>query len=137
MSTRYNFDRLLNAGISYQDAVTLRRISMTLHRWHELECGDGNNYASWCISRGFKSGQAFIYDDNGKPYIERHAYTSNAPTYTLIADKERGALKRLQSIMVKYPKLSAYVQTDPRGASLYIGENLTDSNYNQGIAVYK
>ena len=31
---------LTNAGIQYQDAVQLRRISMTLNRWFELECGD-------------------------------------------------------------------------------------------------
>ena len=42
---------LTNAGIRYEDAVQLRRISMTLHRWHELECGDGNNYASWSLVR--------------------------------------------------------------------------------------
>lgn len=30
---------LIQAGIEYEDAKALRRISMTLHRWHELECG--------------------------------------------------------------------------------------------------
>jgi hypothetical protein len=35
-----------------QDAVQLRRIAMTLHRWRELECGNSNNYASWAIVRG-------------------------------------------------------------------------------------
>lgn len=133
----YNYDRLLNAGVSYDDAVSLRRISMTLHRWHELECGDSNDHASWCVVRGKKTGKAFEYDDVGKPYLERHAHTSNTPTYTLIADRERGALKRLAAIMANYPKLSAYVQTDPRGCALYIGEALNDSNYNQGIAVYQ
>ena len=133
----YNYDRLQNAGISYQDAVSLRRISMTLHRWHELECGDGNDYASWCIARGKKIGKVFEYDDNGKPYIERHAHTSNTPTYTLIPDRERGARKRLAAIMANYPKLTAYIQGDPRGCALYIGESLTDSNYSNGIAVYK
>lgn len=29
---------LMTAGISLDDAVALRRISMTLHRWHEAEC---------------------------------------------------------------------------------------------------
>jgi hypothetical protein len=33
--------RLEQIGISYDDANKLRRISMTLHRWFELECGDG------------------------------------------------------------------------------------------------
>ena len=133
----YNFDRLLNAGISYADAVSLRRISMTLHRWHEQECGDSNDYASWCISRGVKTGKVFEYDDNSQPFIECHAHTSNEPTYTRIADRERGALKRLAAIMVKYPTLTFYVQGDPRGCALYIGESLTDSNYSNGIAVYK
>lgn len=35
-----------------EDAESLRRISMTLHRWHELECGDGNEHGSWSIERG-------------------------------------------------------------------------------------
>lgn len=42
---------LLAAGISEDDALALRRIAMTLHRWHELECGDGNDYGSWAIER--------------------------------------------------------------------------------------
>jgi hypothetical protein len=133
----YNYDRLISAGISFEHARELRRISMTLHRWHELECGDGNKYASWCISRGKKTGGVFEYDENGRPYIERHAHSENKPSYTLIADKERGALKRLASIMANYPKLTAYVQTDPRGCALYVGEELTATNYSHGIAIYK
>lgn len=133
----YNFDSLLRAGITYAHAVELRRISMTLHRWHELECGDGNDYASWSIVRGKKTGNVFEYDDDGKPYIERHAHSESKPTYSLIADRETGARKRLARIMANYPTLSAYIQTDPRGCALYIGEHLTDSDYNRGIAVYK
>ena len=133
----YNYDRLIQAGISFPHAQELRRISMTLHRWHELECGDGNNYASWSIVRGKKTGKVFEYDDDGKPYLERHVHTSNEPTYSLIADRERGAQKRLSAIMANYPILTAYIQGDPRGCALYIGEGLTDSNYSHGIAVYK
>ncbi len=133
----YNYDRLLNTGISFEHAQELRRISMTLHRWHELECGDSNDYASWCVSRGTKLAGEFVYDDNGKPFIERHSHTANKPTYTAIADRERGALKRLSAIMANYPTLTAYVQGDPRGASLYVGEGLTDSNYSNGVAIYK
>lgn len=133
----YKYDRLSAAGISFEDAVALRRISMTLHRWHELECGDGNDYASWCIVRGKKTSGVFEYDDDGKPYIERHVHTSNVPSYSLIPDRERGALKRLDAIMAKYPGLSAYVQSDPRGCALYVGQGLTDSNYSSGIAVYQ
>jgi hypothetical protein len=87
--------------------------------------------------RGVKTGKVFEYDDYGKPYLERHSNTENKPSYTLLADKERGALKRLAAIMAKHPKLTAYVQGDPRGCALYIGEGLTDTNYSNGIAVYQ
>lgn len=132
--------RLQAAGISRDHACTLRRISMTLHRWYELECGDGNDYASWTIARGHKANGAFEYDDAGKPFVEYHSHTGNKARYTATPDRERGALKRLGKIMADYPAHSFYVQTDPRGCSLYIsqaGEALTDSNYNRGIAVHR
>lgn len=132
-------NRLVSVGISFDDAWQLRRISMTLHRWHELECGDGNDYASWCITRGHKNGDEFTYDDNGKPYIERHIHTENKARYERIADRENGAMRRLSRIMANYPTLSAYIQTDPRGCALYIGKDiyLTAENYSRGIAVYR
>lgn len=128
---------LTNAGIQYNDAVQLRRISMTLQRWFELECGDGNNYASWALVRGKRVGKVFEYDDDGKPFMEVHPHTSNKPSYRPVADRETGARKRLMRIMANYPALTAYIQTDPRGCALYVGEGLTDSNYNRGVAVYK
>lgn len=129
---------LTNAGIRYEDAVQLRRISMTLHRWHELECGDGNNYASWSLVRGKRIGKAFEYDDDGKPFMEVHSHMgANQVSYRPIPDRETGARERLNRIMASYPALKAYIQTDPRGCALYVGENLTDSNYSNGIAVYK
>lgn len=102
--------RLTRAGISTDDALSLRRISMTLRRWFELECGDGNNYASWAIERDETTDKPFMvrYPHNGKSYREP------------IADREKGAYKRLAKIMAKYPELTAYVQTDPRGCSLYV-----------------
>ena len=145
------------AGISWDDACALRRISMTLHRWHELECGDGNDYGSWCITRGRKetlrSGRegpntVFIHDDDGKPYLEHHHYLHGAGkdtiTYSPLPDRERGAQKRLAKIMARYPAHQAYVQTDPRGCALYIlrpgdvpaGSDVS-SCYSRGIAVYK
>lgn len=138
--------RLQEIGINYGDACELRRISMTLHRWHELECGDSNNYTSWCITRGQKNGVEFIYADDGAPYVERHYHSSAAgrAEYAAIPDRERGAQKRLAKIMKRYPALQAYVQGDPRGAALYIlrpGDvpegACADSCYNRGIAVYK
>ena len=113
-------------GIGGDDAQALRRVSMTLNRWHELECGSEYGY----IERDEVTGKTFsVNPRTGKRY----------PT----PDRETGALRRLKKIMAKYPTLSAYVQTDPRGAALYIlrpgdvpaGED-ADSYYNRGIAVY-
>ena len=131
---------------------------MTLHRWHELECGNSNAYASWCITRGHKrEGGPFQHREEGVSYLERHNYPQVAgqpgerTTYTRIPDRERGALKRLAAIMARYPGFVSYVQGDPRGAALYIlPPNVVDSrddppcaagwleaNYTRGIAVYK
>ena len=131
---------LKRAGISERDALAIRRIAMTLSRWHELECGDGNSYGSWAIER----------DENGDgaPYMVHHHYRHGAGkdsvTRTRIADRETGALKRLTAIMDRYPTLGHYVQGDPRGAALYIlrandvpaGADI-DAYYSRGLAVYK
>ena len=102
--------RLTQAGITTRDALALRRISMTLHRWFELECGDSNDYASWAIERDETTDKPFMvrYPHDGKSYRTR------------IADRENGARKRLAAILSRYPELTAYVQTDPRGCALYI-----------------
>lgn len=142
MATRkYNpIEALVKAGISFDDAHALRRISMTLSRWHELECGDGNEYGSWAIER----------DDNGDgaPFMVHHHYMhgrgKDSTTRTPIPDREKGAEKRLAAIMARYPHFRAYVQGDPRGASLYIlrpddcpaGADI-GSVYSRGIAVCK
>lgn len=112
---------------SEADAYALRRIAMTLHRWHEMECGDENGG----VERDEKTGKTYWYSAySGKRY--------------LYPDKESGALRRLAAIMARYPALRAYVQGDPRGAALYIlrpgdvpeGKS-EDAYYPRGIAVYK
>ena len=154
--------RITGLGVSLDDALALRRISMTLQRWFEQECGDSNDYASWCITRGHKPKREhyrdpetqrsmwrdvgeFQHADDGKPYIERHIHSENKARYESIPDRETGALKRLNKIMAQYPALGSYVQGDPRGASLYIvrhadvpefGSN-PDSYYSRGVAVHK
>ena len=142
---------LTQGGIALDDAVALRRISMTLHRWFELEWGDGNNHGSWAIVRGTKTKEGFVHDDDGKPYLEHHHYRHGAgqdtTTHIPLADRERGALKRLERIMTRYSGFVSYVQGDPRGCALYIlppaiVARLPDggdigSIYSSGIAVYK
>lgn len=120
---------LVRAGISWDDAVALRRIAMTLHRWHELECGtDGG-----CIERDETTGKAY--------WLNSHTMRRSP-----VADREKGALKRLAEVMGRYRDagLTAYVQGDPRGASLYVlragdvpaGCDV-DAYYSRGLAVYK
>jgi hypothetical protein len=138
---------LTQNGIALDDAVALRRIAMTLHRWHELECGDSNQWNSFSLVRGKRlpkdetGKRGFEYDDNGKPYLEIH-HNSGGTSYAIQPDRERGAKKRLAKIMARYPGFDAYIQGDPRGASLYILNRSTtpqpyDQFYSRGIAVYK
>ena len=119
---------LVKLGISYVDALELRRISMTLHAWHELECGTDRG----AVERDETTGKPYWYN----AMTGRRSYA--------VPDREKGALKRLQAVMSKYAPLAYYVQGDPRGASLYIirpgdvpaGAEV-DSYYSRGIAVYK
>ena len=140
---------LLALGFTRAEAETMRRISMTLQRWFEKECGDGNSYGSWAIER----------DDNGdgKPFMVHHHYLhgrgKDYTTRTPIADRENGARKRLDDIIKMrngrdraiggLGEVSAYVQTDPRGAALYIlraGDVPAGADvhayYTRGICVY-
>ena len=118
---------LARVGVSAEDADKLRRIAMTLTRWGELECG--------------VDGCAIERDDiTGKPFWTYDAGSRGRGRYP-IADRERGAVKRLRGILEGYPHLIEYYQTDPRGASVYIierdkiGMHDIDSVYTRGVAV--
>jgi hypothetical protein len=120
----YMFKALETEGVTYQDAQALRRISMTLRRWYEMECGCDRG----AIERDEETGLTYWYNpDVGTRYRTR--------------DMETGALKRLAAIMARYPHLTHYIQGDPRGCALYIlpagvyGDDI-DANYSRGIAIY-
>ena len=142
MRQTHQQDTLMALGFTRDEAEALRRISMTLHRWHELECGDGNG----AIERD---------DTTGKPYWQ----CSSTRHRWLVPDREKGALKRLSKIMLDRTNrlladsvdkmnahgglLSSYIQTDPRGAALYIlrpGDVPAGADpsayYSRGICVY-
>src|SRR3990167_2176977 len=110
--------QLGNRGISlsFDEVNTLRRAQMTLQRWAELECGDGNNYGSWAIERDENS-------TGNEPYMVRHHYRHgngvDTVTRTRIPDREAGALRRIAAIC-KAHGLYFYHQTDPRGCALYV-----------------
>ena len=132
---------LMALGFTRTEADKLRLISRTLRRWHELECGVDNG----AIERD---------DDTQRPYWCSSTTGRRWP----VADRERGALKRLQLIMRdvngRRPErasfvdnlrddMSFYVQTDPRGAALYIlrpgdvPEGADPAScYTRGICVY-
>ena len=112
-------------GIPTAAACTLRRAEMTLHRWAELECGDGNDYASWSIERD---------EESGKPYMCHYPHQGTA-TRSLIADREAGALRRVAAVCAELG-LYYFHQGDPRGCALYVSrEPLNGSNYSNGMAV--
>ena len=119
--------RLANRGItlSTNDVNTLRRAEMVLHRWAELECGDGDNYKSWSIERD---------ETTGTPYMCIYPHDGNMRKYRT-PDRETGALQRITAVCARNG-LYFYHQTDPRGCSLYISmEPITDRDYTNGFAV--
>lgn len=135
--------RLRDLGFTYDEAYSLRRIEMTLHRWGEQECGDSNNFRSWAIERD---------EVTGKPYMGIYPHNGKSFRYP-IADREAGALKRCAAIVkarndrtgnmgkawANFVKF--YHQTDPRGCALYLltneqlGNDSIDSVYTRGLAV--
>ena len=127
-ATQMNYQLKLNIlnrtgiEVSIDQARTLRRAELTLRRWYEMECGDSNNYCSWHIQRE---------ETTNKPY--RITTFHRSPAYPdrkeAIADREAGAIKRVEAIGKEH-SMFYYLQTDPRGASLYVSnEKLTPSNY--------
>lgn len=117
--------RLAQLGVGYYQSEQLRRIALTLHSWFERECGTDNG----CIERDETTGKTYWLN----------AMTGNRFP---IPDRETGAKKRLAKVMAELPELTAYIQGDCRGASLYIlrkadvnGHSI-DQVYTQGVAVY-
>lgn len=137
MSTQKNkfalFARLGALGFTYDEAVTLRRIEMTLNRWAGQECGDSNDRASWSIERD---------ETSGKPFRCVHYHNRDKADRYPIADREAGALRRLRVILARHPGFAFYQQTDPRGCALYLirpgdvpeGASV-DSCYTNGLAI--
>lgn len=102
--------RLGRYGITPADMAALLRCERTLHRWADQECGDGNNYASWCVVRD---------EDTGKTYREVHPHTG--PSYREpIRDRETAAQRSVERILSRYPGLIPVYQGDPRGCALTI-----------------
>lgn len=102
-----------------EQARTLRRAQLALHRWAEEICNG-------TIQRDDEQG-------DGKPFRVYHfataPHTFGGPHQTPVPDRERGALARVEKVC-KDAGLYYYHQTDPRGCALYVGaEPLNDQNY--------
>lgn len=147
---------LLQLGFTRDEAAALRRISMTLQRWFEYECGTGDGQTTRSIERDGD-------DDDSKPFMRLQYPTRDGYVDRRwpIADRETGARKRLEAIVnarnnrlrvanatgdVLGPRttdLSTFIQGDPRGAALYIlrpGDVPDGADvhgyYSRGICVY-
>ena len=136
---------LLTLGFTDSEVASLRRINSTLQRWHELECGDGNGV----IERD---------DATGKPYWLSYSRSylgaNDSRMRSPVADREAGALRRLRNIVQARNARSqlidaapmpvdTYIQSDPRGAALYIlrpgdipAGSSVESCYTRGICVF-
>ena len=116
----------LKDQITLDDCAALRRAALTLTRWAELECGNGNDYASWSIERD---------EETEIPYFITRPNTSNEVRKRRIPDREKGALKLVAAICQRLG-LHYYHQTDPRGLPLYVDkEPLPENNYSRGVGI--
>jgi hypothetical protein len=119
------FAQLQAMGLSRAECEQLRRDSMRLHRWGEMECNHD-------VSRETIPGKVTI-----RYSLANGDITKPQP----IADRETPALKRCQAI-AKAHGLVFYHQGDPRGAAVYIGKaealrgETVDAAYSRLIAVY-
>jgi hypothetical protein len=98
---------LTGLGFTEEEVDKLRKISNTLRRWFERECGTG----AGAIERDEETGKPFFCNTSGRRWP--------------VPDLETGAEKRLAAIMAarngrEAGALATYIQTDPRGAALYI-----------------
>lgn len=123
------FRALATFGIDRREAEQLRRISMQLRSWHERLCNEDieerDDGSAWFTFHGASKSHAWRIPNRGA-----------------------GAERRLAAIMAPHRcHLCYYVQTDPRGAALYIVSRVQlrragkkpadlDSCYTIGTAVY-
>jgi hypothetical protein len=95
--------RLLKAGFDDDEICAMVRISRTLSRWAERECNGE-------IERDETTGQPMAMHETARGH--RCGYP--------VADREAGAIKRMNAIIAAHPGLAWYHQRDPRGCSVYV-----------------
>ncbi len=113
-----NYSRTLNIlpQMANEDYRALRRAAMTLHRWYEHECNG-------VIQRDEETNKPYWYNANTGKRI------SSA------ADREKGAEKTIMKICTRLG-LHYYLQTDPRGGTLYVSKDFIDqADYNRATFI--
>lgn len=111
-------------GFGPVQVATLRRASGVLRRWFEEECNG-------TIQRDDTTEIPYRYAPDGGRQLGK------------VPDRETKARGRIAEIVATVPKADFYIQSDPRGASLYIirpgdvpvGEDV-EAYYTRGICVY-
>lgn len=146
-------------GFTDSECQTLRRASMTLRRWHELECGTGDDRISRSIERDETTGKTYMrvqyhataYVDRKYPTPDRETGARARIIYVVNARNARESYRGISekpdsqttADYIGSRNVSAYIQTDPRGAALYIlrpGDvpqgGSPSAYYTNGICVY-
>ena len=125
---------LASLGFNANEIAALLAVERGLNRWHELECGTGNDRVSVSVERDEKTGKPF-------KRVQFQSHSGWVDRKTPCRDMEKSYLSRLARIM-EGKAVRAYVQGDPRGCALYIirAEDVPQgadvhSYYSRGIAV--
>ena len=93
------YSSLGSLGFTSDESDALRRVSMALHSWAEHECNG-------TIQRDEATGIPYFHSEYDGRRLGR------------AQDRERGALRKLETILKAHPGVSAYIQGDPRGCCL-------------------
>ena len=101
---------------TWDDAKALRRAALTLHRWYEHECNG-------TIQRDEEDGLPYQYSGVTHKRLGK------------CADREKGAIKAI-ALICKRLGLHYYLQTDPRGGTLYVDtKEIPDNNYSRSTFI--
>lgn len=99
-----------------EDAATLRRAALVIHRWAEHECNG-------VIQRD---------EETNIPYYHS---SYDGKRYGRTPDREAGAIERIKQTCERL-KIYHYIQGDPRGGTLYVSNKpIPDNNYNRAVFV--
>jgi hypothetical protein len=107
----YILEKYLGRLVTISQANILRRAELALHSWYEHEC-----MGQW------------EDEETGK------VYRTNGYTTWIVANTERGALRRIQKVCEELG-CGCYIQTDPRGRSLYILKDSSEE-YTRGVCCF-